>query len=119
MAEGVVALKPAEVVGRGPIAQAIGVAVGIWSASRMRKLSSRLLTLAARLAAASPPARRWPRGRSINSFALPLARYSTNPRICPTISSTWSSLSLLREPMGWGRAPRAFQSKDLIWWQST
>ena len=30
----------------------------------------------------------------------PLARYTTSPRICPTISRTSSSLLLLREPMG-------------------
>jgi len=35
-----------------------------------------------------------------------LQRGST-PRICPTISRTSSSLLLLMEPMGWGRAPWA------------
>jgi hypothetical protein len=32
--------------------------------------------------------------------AEPLARYTTNLRICPTISRTSSSLLLLMEPMG-------------------
>ncbi len=55
-------------------------------------------------------------------FVLPPLPYASdvpdqviNPRIWPTMSSTASSCSSLSWPMGWGRAPRAFQSNDLIW----